>query len=99
EFLRQSDHAKIGAISIEYSLHEEIPAHECVTRHSFSKLTQRIRHSHHFFNNRHVTVLAGLLFTEVAIQPFLIWHLLRKFADLLSSGPQSRCDQRMTGCA
>src|SRR5262249_15568614 len=32
----------------------------------------------------------------VALQPFLIWHLLGKLADLLSPRPKRSCNQRMT---
>src|SRR5437867_5457364 len=97
ELLMHSDHFNIGAISIEYSLYEKVSPHENVTRHSFSELTERVGDPHHLFNDRHVAVLAGLLFPEVAVQPFLIWHLLRELADLLSSWTQGSGDQRVTG--
>src|SRR5258706_14243167 len=92
EFFRKRDYAKICAILVEDSLNEEITAHENMTRHSFAKLTEGVRNPHHFLHDRHVTILAGLLTSKVAVEPFLVRHLFRKFTDLLSAGSQGSCD-------
>src|SRR6516162_3853430 len=89
EFLRQSNDSKICAIFVKHSLYKEVAADENVTRHSFAKLTKTIGNSHHFVYNRHVAILAGLLPSKITVVPFLIRHLLWKFADLLTSGTQS----------
>ena len=68
-------------------------------RHSFTAYSQNFRCRDGFLNHRHVAVLAALFFAKVALQPLLIRHLLRKLADLLSSGSQRRGDQRVAGRA
>ena len=47
----------------------------------------------------YVDVVLWARLAEIAGEPFLIWHLFRKLADLLSARPKSRRDQRVAGCA
>ena len=86
ELFRQGPHAEICAIAVQNALYEEVSTDKNMAGHSLTEFAHGVCDTNHVFDNRHVTVLAALLVLEIAGEPFLIRHLFRQFADLLSTG-------------
>ena len=91
--------AQVVAKSVEDPLHEEIPADKGVPRKPAAWFAEHGRNGDVFFDARHVAVLAAAGFLVVAVEPFLIRHLLRQFADDLALRVEGRGEQGMAGCA
>src|SRR6185369_9662680 len=83
EFFRQSDDLQIAAVAIEHSLDKEVSTYENMTADFLASHAQHAGDPYRLLNDRHVAALASLLILILAVQPFLVGHLLRKLADHL----------------
>ena len=99
EFVWQGGDAQIPAIFVEHVLHEKISSDEFVPVHSFARLAHDRCDGHVLMHFGHVTRLATTLGWIIAMEPFEVWHLLWKIADLFSARPQSLSVQSVASTA
>ncbi len=62
-------------------------------RHALAELAKRAGDPHRLLDRRHMTALAALRVTKVAVEPLLIRHLFGELADLLAVGTEGGGDQ------
>ena len=69
--------------------HEEIGSEEFVPMHPFARLARDRCDRYLLVHFGHVTRLATALAGIIAMEPFEVWHLLGKSADLFPARPES----------
>jgi hypothetical protein len=70
-------------------LHEKIGSEEFVPVHSFARLARDRCDRYLLVHFGHVTRLATAFAWIIAVEPFEVWHLFRKRADLFPARPES----------
>src|SRR5579872_541360 len=86
-------------MAVQNALEKEISANEFVTMHARTRLSIQSGDRHCFVYLGHVARLAGLFAGVVAVQPFLVRHLLGQTADFSSVRTQCFRLQSMTAAA
>ena len=74
---------------------KKLPPDEGVAGDALPRLAEHRGGRHVFVDHRHVTRLAAPRLLEVAVEPLLIWHLFREFADHLALRVERLREQRM----
>src|SRR5579872_4401262 len=86
-------------MAVQNALEKEVSANEFVTMHARTRLSIQSSYWYRFEYLGHVARLAGLFAGVVAVQPFLIGHLLGQAADFSSVRTQCFRLQSMTAAA
>src|SRR6266478_9899950 len=96
ELERQCADLEIIVVARQHALHEEVAGYKFVPRHPGSIDSQYPHDWGVFINLGHVAALTGLSVAVVAVEPFLVEHLLGESADRFAVRSVCGGDECMT---
>lgn len=96
---RLGDRIELRVESPERPLHQKVRADKLMVQSAFPIDREYARNGRGSIDRGHVAVLAGLLVTVIAVQPFRIGHLLVERANLAPVRIARSGDERMAGGA